>query len=256
MADRAARVLIILDDGGRKHLVQVEDGIIRVPGVGALDGAKLVARIGRRIEIGGKRFLVLEPSARDLRESMKRVAQTLAPKDLAVIVFEADLRPGSRVVEAGAGSGALTVVLARAVGPAGRVFSYDIREEFLAVARANVHAAALDKIVELKIGDVRKAIAEREVDAVVFDFVDPWNAVGSAWDALRPSGHFASFSPNMEQVKETTSALRERPFVEIRTVEIIEREMEVREVGVRPSFAPLGHTGYLTFARKVLEPFP
>ena len=84
---------------------------------------------------------------------------------------------------------------------------------------------------------------------------DPWAAVPAAWDALRPCGHLATFSPNMEQVKETAKALRAKPFVGVRTIEVIEREMEVRDVGVRPSHAALGHTGYLTFARKVLDTF-
>jgi tRNA (adenine57-N1/adenine58-N1)-methyltransferase len=93
------------------------------------------------------------------------------------------------------------------------------------------------------------------VDAVFLDIPDPWAAVPSAWEALRPGGHLASFSPNMEQVKETAAAIRKKPFVDQRTIELIEREMEVRDVGVRPSFAALGHTGYLTFARKVLDTF-
>ncbi|TLZ92449.1 MAG: tRNA (adenine-N1)-methyltransferase, partial [Methanobacteriota archaeon] len=98
-------------------------------------------------------------------------------------------------------------------------------------------------------------ISQEDVDAVALDLEDPWAAIEPAWKALRPCGHVAAFSPNMEQVKDTVRAMTRRPFIEIRTVELIEREMEVRDVGVRPSFAPLGHTGYLTFARKVLDTF-
>lgn len=228
---------------------------MRVRGIGAFDASNLVANVGRRIDVGGKRFLVLEPSARDLLETMERAAQTLTPKDIAVLVFETGIRSGLRVVEAGAGSGGLTVALARAVGASGRVFTYDVRDEFLRVARANVESADVASTVEFKLGDVRQHIEERAVDAFVLDLKDPWSAVPAAWDALRPCGHFASFSPNMEQIKETVAAIRKHPFVDVRTIEIIEREMEVRDVGVRPSFAALGHTGYLTFARKVLEAF-
>ena len=109
--------------------------------------------------------------------------------------------------------------------------------------------------MELLRGDVRSGITQRDVDAVLIDIPDPWAAVPAAWDALRPCGHLATFSPNMEQVKETVTAIRKNPFIDVRTVELIEREIEVREVGVRPSFAALGHTGYLTFARKVLDTF-
>src|SRR5205807_6460094 len=103
--------------------------------------------------------------------------------------------------------------------------------------------------------DVRDRISQQDV-AVVGPALDvPGAAIEPAWKALRPCGHVAVFSPNMELVKDTVRAMTRRPFIEIRTVELIEREMEVRDVGVRPSFAPLGHTGYLTFARKVLDTF-
>ncbi len=224
-------------------------------GLGVVDGSKLRDRIGHKIDIGSRSFVVLEPSLRDLRETMARGPQTLAPKDLAAILYEANVRPGGRVVEGGAGSGAMTTALAGAVGPEGHVYSYDLHEDSLRVARANVSAAGLAGCVEFRVGDLRSSIEERDVDAVILDLPDPWAAVPSAWEALRPCGHVATFSPNMEQVKETAAALRKKPFVDVRTIELIEREMEVRDVGVRPSFAPLGHTGYLTFGRKVLDTF-
>src|SRR5947209_5764598 len=96
-------------------------------------------------------------------------------------------------------------------------------------------------------------LAETNADAFVVDIPDPWEAVGTAAKALGPCGHFASYSPNVEQVNRTVAALRAGTFVELRTVEIIEREIEASESGTHPSFAPLGHTGYLTFARAVLE---
>jgi tRNA (adenine57-N1/adenine58-N1)-methyltransferase len=229
--------------------------MVRIPGVGSFDVAKLEASVGRIVQVGGKSFLVLRASSRDLRGTMERGAQTLTPKDLAAILYEADVVSGARVVEAGAGSGGLTVALARVVAPSGRVYSYDNREEALAVARRNVERAGLSSVVEFGLGDVRERIEQPEVDAVILDLADPWAVVGVAWDALRSCGHLATFTPNMEQVKETVAAIRKRPFVDVRTIELIEREMEVRDVGVRPSFAALGHTGYLTFARKVLDTF-
>ena len=227
--------------------------MVSVPGLGTFDASRLELHEGRKVAVGYRAFLVLTPSMGDLRETLEREAQILAPKDLASLLYRADVAPGSRVLEAGCGSGSLTLALARAVGPSGQVLSLDLREEFLATARANITRAGLLNRVRLRAADVREGIPERDLDAVFLDIPDPWAAVPAAWEALRPCGHLASFSPNMEQVKETVMAIGKLPFVDVRTIEIIEREMEVREVGVRPSFAPLGHTGYLTFARKVLE---
>ncbi len=247
--------LILLDPHGRRHAVALDGVTAKVPGLGTFDVARLRASVGRKLSVGGRSFLVLEPTPQDYRAALDREAQTLAPKDLASLLFESDVVPGARVLEAGAGSGALTVALARHVGPGGRVVSYDLREDFLAVARRNVERLGLADRVELRLGDVRAGVPEKDLDAVLLDLPDPWAAVPAAWDALRACGALATFSPNMEQVKETVGAIRGRPFVDLRTVELIEREMEVRDVGVRPSFAALGHTGYLTFARKVLDTF-
>jgi len=184
---------------------------------------------------------------------VRRQAQIIGPKDAPSLVWNCDVKAGDFVVEVGAGSGALTLVLAQAVGPDGHVVTYDLRPDFLEVASANVSDAGLAGRVEFKLGDARMAILETGVDAFVLDIPDPWEVVGTAANALRPCGHFASYSPNVEQVNRTVAALRAGTFVEIRTVEIIEREIEASESGTHPSFAPLGHTGYLTFARRVLE---
>lgn len=250
-----APAFVLLDERGHRFLVASDEPVARVAGLGTVRTDRLASSLGRRIEIGGRRLLVLSPSGRDLRETMERGPQALTPKDLAVLLYEADVRGGSRVVEGGSGSGALAVALARIVGDRGRVYSYDVSETSLAVARVNAKNADVAAVVEFVVADLREGIAQRDVDAVLLDLPDPWEAVPPAWEALHPCGHLTSFSPNMEQVKETVAAIRRRPFVDVRTVELIEREMEVRDVGVRPSFAALGHTGYLTFARKVLDTF-
>jgi tRNA (adenine57-N1/adenine58-N1)-methyltransferase len=242
--------VVLLDKSGRKWLVVLEGDTVSIPGLGVLRTAKLRESIGGPVSVGGESVLVLRPSARDLSETLTRKAQIITPKDVALLLYYADVKPGDTVVEAGSGSGALTIALARSVGETGRVISYDIREDFLAVARENVRRAGLSERVEFRQGDARIEIAA-EADAIVLDMLDPWNAVHSAHRSLKPCGHLATYSPNMEQVKETVMAMQKLPFIEVRTVELLEREMEVRETGVRPAFASLGHTGYLTVARKV-----
>ncbi len=248
-------VLILLDRRGKKHAVRVDEPMARVPTIGTFESANLLSRIGRQIHVGNQSLLVLRPGARDFVDILNRGPQILTPKDIASVLYEADVIAGSRVIEAGAGSGALTVALARTVGPSGHVVSYDLSEEALRISGKNAHTAGVEAVIEFRQGDIRKGPPDREVDAFVLDIEDPWAAVAAGWASLRVCGHIAAFSPNMEQVKETVKAIRERPFIDVRTIELIEREMEVRDVGVRPSFAPLGHTGYLTFARKVLDTF-
>ena len=243
---------MLVDERGRKWLVPMEGGMLNVPRLGVVDSEKVLKSLGGVLRIGGESFLVLPPSALDLIQTIERKAQIITPKDIAVLLFYADVKPGDTVVEAGSGSGALTIALARAVGEAGHVISYDVREDFLAVARRNVEAAGILSRVAFRHGDVRVGI-DVAADAVVLDLPDPWNAVKAAHAALRAGGHLASYSPNMEQVKEMVLAMERAPFFEVRTVEILEREMEVREQGVRPAFAALGHTGYLTVGRKVSE---
>lgn len=251
--DDAPRILI--DAKGRRYWIPSAEGPVRVDELGVVDPARLRGLDGQKTAVGGRPYLVLRPSILDFLQSLHREAQTIGPKDIASILLHADIRPGARVLEGGSGSGSLTVALARAVGSEGSIVSVDLREEALAAAQANVERAGLLTRVRFRQGDLRMDLGERDLDAVLLDLPDPWSAVAAAWTELAPCGHLGTFSPNMEQVKETVMAIRTKPFVDVRTIELIEREMEVRDVGVRPSFAALGHTGYLTFARKVLDTF-
>ncbi len=245
--------IILLDAKGKKRLVPVEQGMLRIEGLGVIDSSKLLTTVGKTVTVAGKRFLVLTATALDHIECIKRGAQIVVAKDSASIVQRCDLRAGDLVIEGGAGSGALTIALAHAVSPNGRVVSYELREDFASIVRKNLSAAGLDGIAEVKVADVYKGMSERGAKAVILDLPEPWKAVKTSWDALAPCGTLASYSPTVEQVKETVKSIKELPFTELRTTEIIEREIEVKDSGVRPAFAPLGHTGYITTSRKVLE---
>jgi tRNA (adenine57-N1/adenine58-N1)-methyltransferase len=140
--------------------------------------------------------------------------------------------------------------LANVVRPAGKVYTYEIREKFADIARKNIERAGLSDFIEIKMKDITEGIDERDVDLVTLDLPDPWNAISHAYKALRHGGFVVSYSPYIEQVKKTADALEEEAFRAIRTFEVFEREMEISKKGARPKTRMLGHTAYLTFARK------
>ncbi len=200
----------------------------------------------------GISFYALRPLIRDRVLKTDRRTQVLYPKDIGYILYQLGIGYGSIVVEAGTGSGALTMSLANAVKPDGRVYTYEIDERSQRIAAGNIDRSGLRSIVDMKLGDITQSIVERDVDAVVLDMATPWLVIDHAWGALTGSGVFLSFSPTIEQVMKTVYALEASPFIEIETVELILRRITVVENKTRPETLMVGHSGYLTTARKVI----
>jgi len=201
----------------------------------------------------GVEFVVLRPSLKDLIFKAQRRTQIIYPKDIALIVMFSGIGPGSKVVEAGTGAGALTTALAHYVKPTGKVYSYEIREEFIQTALKNLEKASVTRFVEVKNEDITQGIAETDVDAVVLDLATPWLVVLHAYSALKGSGMIVSFSPTIDQVVKTVEALRENAFVDIETIETLLRAMQTERGKTRPETLMTAHTGYITFARKSLK---
>jgi len=200
----------------------------------------------------GVEFTALKPLLRDYIMKSMRKTQITYPKDIALMVMFSGMGPGSHVVEAGTGTGALTTALAHYVKPNGRVYSYEIREEFIKTAEKNLKRAGLIDFVELKNKDVTTGIDENNVDSVVLDLATPWLVVPYAYTALKPCGTIVSFSPTIDQVVKTVEALRENGFVDIETVECLMRGMQIERGKTRPQTLMTAHTGYLTYARKAM----
>ncbi len=246
-------LVLLVDKKGKKNLIRVED-IKKIKGIGVYDTSNLIGKgYGEVMEIMGKEYVVLQPSIIDKIDTIKRKAQIITPKDSAVIAFYCDVKSGDKIIEGGTGSGALTIVLAHLVRPDGVVYSYEKREDFAKIAQKNIKEAGLEKYVEIKSGDVTSKIDERDADGIIFDIPNPWDGIKNAYDALKSGGHFASYSPTTNQVENTVNELRRYPFVGIKTLETLQREMIVGKGGVRPDFDMLGHTGYITFGRKILN---
>jgi len=195
---------------------------------------------------------VLLPAVRDHITNMQRPTQILYDKDIAIVLFRLDIRSGSIVVEAGTGSGAMTASLANAVRPDGHVYSYEIRRGFADIAKRNVTKMGLEKFVTIKNADAKLGFEENDVDAAVVDLEDPWEVVDSVHEALKASHSVASFSPTVNQLERTVEAM-EGKFVDIDSVECLVRNMRVEKGKTRPRTLMIGHTGYLTFARKIAK---
>ncbi|HEX9262202.1 MAG TPA: tRNA (adenine-N1)-methyltransferase [Candidatus Bathyarchaeia archaeon] len=247
-------VLLCLDPR-RTYMVKVETGKTFHTHKGYVKLDDLVGKdFGMDIQSSlGAKFVALRPSLTDFIMKSSRNTQITYPKDAALIVMLSGIGPGSHVAESGTGTGALTTALAHYVKPDGKVYTYELREEFQKNAEKNLKRSDLLNYVELKKGDVTTGIEERNLDAVVLDLATPWLVVPHAYEALKPSGILVSFSPTIDQVVKATEALRGNNFILIETIECIMRAMQVERGKTRPQTLMTGHTGYITHARKALK---
>jgi len=198
----------------------------------------------------GATLKVLPADYLDHLERIARRTQVIYPKDMAYITLMANVRSGSKVVECGTGSGALTSYLASHVRPGGKVITYEVREEFQENARKNIERLGLLESVEFKLKDITEGIDERDVDAVVLDMATPWLVVGMAYSALRTGGRIVSFSPTINQVEKSVDEMHKSGFVSVKTVELIMRTYKVKVNETRPDMVMVGHTGYIVSARR------
>ncbi|MEM1673249.1 MAG: tRNA (adenine-N1)-methyltransferase [Candidatus Bathyarchaeia archaeon] len=247
-------VLLYLDNK-RTYLIRAERGKVFHTHKGVVKIDDFIGReFGVKVKSStGVEFIVFKPSIRDYVYKSLRGTQIIYPKDIALIILYGNIQPGSRVVEAGTGVGALTTALASYVRPNGMVYSYEIREEFLNVARKNLERAGLLEYVELKNKDITQGIDERDIDAVILDMATPWLVVPHAYEVLKGGGFFVSFSPTIDQVMKTVEELRVYGFAYIETIECLVRRIHVEKGRTRPETLMTGHTGYITFARKSLK---
>ena len=203
----------------------------------------------------GDPFLVLRPLLVDYVMSMPRGAQLIYPKDSAQIVLEGDIFPGARVLEAGAGSGALTCSLLRAVGPDGRVISYEIRDDHAEHARRNVEtfSGGVPANWQLVVSDVVDAdLADGSVDRVVLDMLAPWEVLDTVARVLVAGGVLIVYLATVTQLSKTVEALRDQQcWTEPRSWETMQRGWNVVGLAVRPQHNMRGHTGFLVSARRL-----
>jgi tRNA (adenine57-N1/adenine58-N1)-methyltransferase len=251
MIEEGSKVLLI-DDRGRKHIATAQRGMIDVRGLGVIDGDLLCeSGWGDSLSVGENRLLMIEPDVNDILELIERKAQIITPKDSYQIPLRLNLGAGCRVIEGGLGSGALTVVLLRTVAPDGKVFSYELREDHASTARRNIALSEHKECLELRIANICTASLEKDVDAVVLDIPNPWDAMANVCASLKVGGRMCTYVPNINQLEASVRSMRDSGLAEIFSFETLLREISVHPGGVRPCSDMIGHTGYLTFGRKV-----
>jgi tRNA (adenine57-N1/adenine58-N1)-methyltransferase len=239
---KARRYLVTLKEGGEFH---THAGFVKHEEIiGAQEGVELRSTTGAW-------YQAVRPTLSDFVLKMPRGAQVIYPKDLGPILLMADIFPGARVLEAGVGSGALSMTLLRA---GAEVVGYELRDDFAERARGNVAAflgeEAADRYrVELR--DVYEGIEESGLDRVVLDLPEPWRVVKHAESALHPGGILVAYVPSVMQVAQLREALAASAFSMPETVEVLVRTWHVEGNAVRPDHRMVGHTGFLTSARLV-----
>lgn len=241
-------MLVLVDRRGRKHLVE-EDREEYHTTYGVVDLRE--AGPGKVLESHlGHKFYCLRANMIDYYERLPRAGSIILKKDLGSMAANCGIGSGSRVVDAGTGSGGAAIFFAHLVGGEGRVYTYEIKEEHLNIARKNFARAGVEGIVESRLEDVREGIGEREVDAVVFDLPDPWMAIDKAFQALKVGGCLAVYNPYVEQINRACQAMKGEGFMEVKAIELLERKLDVKKVGTRHSTRSQGHTAYLAYGRK------
>lgn len=256
---RAGERVLLVDEKDRRYLVklrpgadfQTHSGVIDHDAViGLEEGSTITAR---RKESTGRKVLAVRPTLSDLVVKMPRGAQVIYPKDLAAILLAADLFPGAKVLEAGVGSGALSMAALRA---GCNVVGYELREDFAERARANVTDLLGEQSgYDVQIRDVYDGIDERGLDRVLLDLPEPWRAVPHVATALRPGGILLSYLPTINQTAELRRVLEEFPFALAETTEVLVRSWHVTRRSVRPDHRMVAHTGFLTTARRSTNAF-
>lgn len=195
----------------------------------------------------GKEFAIFEPSFIDNYKKMKRHAQIMTLKDIGQVIANTGINKNSFVLDIGSGSGALTCFVGAV---AKKVVTYDVDERSIRTTEDNVKSLGL-RNVKVKKKDACKKIDERNADVVIIDINEPWNVLNNAQKALRIGGFLAVYCPNVTQMLQAVNEARSRGLIILKTCELIEREWVLEGRRARPDFRGLGHTGFLSFMRKV-----
>jgi tRNA (adenine57-N1/adenine58-N1)-methyltransferase len=235
-------ITVLLEASGQLH---THIGVIKHED---LVGKEWGSQIHTHLE---KPFVIVKPALDDLLRDIKRTTQILYPKDIGYILVNMGIGPGTHVVEAGTGSGALTTAFAHTVGPQGRVTTYEKRPENQKLAQSNLEFLGLSDRVVFKVRDIAEGFDEKNVEALFLDLPDPDRYIPQVREALMPGGFFGAILPTTNQVSLLLKALKDNHFAFMEVSEILHRYYKPIANRLRPVDRMTGHTGYLIFARPI-----
>jgi len=199
----------------------------------------------------GAPFFLLQPTLADLLLDLKRNTQILYPKDIGFILITMGIGPGQKVLEAGTGSGAMTIALAHAVGEEGRVVSYEQREQMQNLARKNLNRTGLVSRVDFKLRDIQEGFDETDADAFFLDVPNPYDYIAQVRAALKPGGFFCCIVPTANQAEILLRVMRRNRFAFIEMCEVLLRYYKPEPDRLRPTDRMVAHTGFLIFGRRI-----
>ncbi|MBK7448719.1 MAG: tRNA (adenine-N1)-methyltransferase [Anaerolineales bacterium] len=199
----------------------------------------------------GAPFFLLQPSMADILNELPRTTQILDPKDIGYILIQMGISEGQTVLEAGTGSGSMTIAMASALGPQGRVVSYEQKPDTQNLARKNLERIGLASRVDFKLRDIQEGFDETDADAFFLDVQNPYDYIQQVRAAIKPGGFFGTLVPTYNQVEKILYALKKYDFAFVEVCELMLRYYKTNPARLRPTDRMIAHTGYLVFARKI-----
>jgi len=244
--------VVLIYNEKEKHLIKASGDFQSIPGFGVIDTSTLISmEYGSEITHADNKYVVIAPTFNDYLSKVERKAQIITLKDSSRMVFEMGIKRGSRVLECGAGNGALTILLAFIVGESGMVYAYENNNQQIPILEKNLKMAFVEKYVTIKNKNVYEGIDEKDIDAAITDIPEPWKIYKDIYKSLLPGAMICSYLPTYNQIDIAYHKMKDTGFEDIHAIELLERKIHLDDNAIRPEFNTLGFTAFMIYGRKM-----